>query len=217
MVFGRRLKMTTVADMLSLAIELKECGIWRIRQSGPCDAGMNALSLGPEVWPVLMAQRGLRLGCQSWPDSTLSRAIPGYIASGLQYTVGGSAIGYQCLFAATALGFNCTGYELLQCLVADSKSLAGDLSRAVESVDVGFVCGDATKADLSTTGVLWLNDALWPPEVRVNMLLRAASRLQSYFLSGRCYLTQTLDFTVSEAECKVSSMPPGSTVCGLES
>ena len=183
---------------------------WALRRWNEClelGSGSVACAYGTtwfETWLSIMA------------DSTLSRAIPGYIASGLQYTVGGSAIGYQCLFAATALGFNCTGYELLQCLVADSKSLAGDLSRAVESLDVGFVCGDATKADLSTTGVLWLNDALWPPEVRVNMLLRAASRLQSYFLFGRCYLTQTLDFTVSEAECKVSSMPPGSTVCGLE-
>ncbi|CAE7270298.1 Ogt [Symbiodinium sp. CCMP2456] len=154
---------------------------WALRRWNEClelGSGSVACAYGTtwfETWLSIMA------------DSTLSRAIPGYIASGLQYTVGGSAIGYQCLFAATALGFNCTGYELLQCLVADSKSLAGDLSRAVESVDVGFVCGDATNADLSTTGVLWLNDALWPPEVRVNMLLRA-----------------------------VSAMPPGSTVISYQ-
>ena len=108
-------------------------------------------------------------------DSALSKAMPGYLASGLRYTVGGSAIGYQCLFAAAALGFNCTGYELLRCLVADSQSLAADFARTVP-VDIHFVCGDATTADISKTGVLWLNDALWPAEVRLDMLRKAASQ-----------------------------------------
>ena len=108
-------------------------------------------------------------------DPSLSQAIRSYLASGLRYTVGGSAIGYQCLFAATALGFKCTGYELLQCLVADSQNLAADLAKSVPT-DIEFVCGDATKADLSTTGVLWLNDALWPVEARQDMFLKAAAR-----------------------------------------
>ena len=140
---------------------------WALRRWEEClelGSGSVACAYGTtwfETWLQVMA------------DSSLSQKMPHYLEKGLRYTVGGSAIGYQCLFAATALGFNCTGYELLQCLVADSESLAADLKSSVP-VDVEFVCGDATNADLSTTGVLWLNDALWPAEVRLKMLLKAA-------------------------------------------
>mmetsp|Transcript_15869 Transcript_15869/g.43451 ORF Transcript_15869/g.43451 Transcript_15869/m.43451 type:complete len:516 (+) Transcript_15869:94-1641(+) len=104
-------------------------------------------------------------------DKALLAALPNYIDSGLEFVVGGSAIGYQCFFATLGLGLRSTGYELLSGLVEDSERLVAAMK--LDSSPIAFVKADATSADLSRTGVLWLNDAVWPIEVRQKMLEHA--------------------------------------------
>ena len=53
-------------------------------------------------------------------------------------------------------------------LVAEASALAHAASASVR-----FVCGDAARADLGATGILYLNDAAWPPVVRESMFATA--------------------------------------------
>eukprot|EP00434_Breviolum_minutum_P021928 symbB.v1.2.019356.t1/scaffold1564.1/size111405/7 len=93
----------------------------------------------------------------------------------------GSALGYTCLFFAAA-GIPCTGYDLLE------ESMVKMARRYVEeapvNVSVEFEAKDAFVAPLTSrfqasTGpsILWLNDEVWPSELRLAVKERAALEL----------------------------------------
>merc|ERR1712048_506004 len=87
----------------------------------------------------------------------------------------GSALGYQCLFAA-ALGLRCEGYDLLcKSMVARAQGVAQVHGLANQ---MSFHCGDATIVDLSLAAVVWANDFTWPTEVRAKLQERAAREMQ---------------------------------------
>ncbi|CAE8636665.1 unnamed protein product [Polarella glacialis] len=151
--------------------DLENSTAWMLRRWDECFAlGEDSIACAYgttwfDGWLTVMADKSLR------------DALSSYVASDLEFTIGGSAIGYQCFFAALGLGLPCTGYELLPGLVKDSETLLLGLSAEAPATNISFVCGDATSADLSRTGVLWLNDALWPTEVRQQMLSKAAATM----------------------------------------
>ena len=59
---------------------------------------------------------------------------------------------------------HCVGYELMcDSLHADATALATELKLTSE---VDFHCRDMRKAKLGNAGLVYLNDAVWPEEVR---------------------------------------------------
>lgn len=93
----------------------------------------------------------------------------------------GSALGYTCLFFAAA-GIPSTGYDLLEESMV--KMARRFVAKAPLSVSVEFEAKDALTAPLtsrfqspSTPSILWLNDEVWPAELRVAVKERAALEL----------------------------------------
>ncbi|CAK9009041.1 ATP-dependent RNA helicase DHX29 [Durusdinium trenchii] len=93
----------------------------------------------------------------------------------------GSSLGYTCLFFA-AVGIPCTGYDLLkQSMVQTAQEY---VCSAPLQVPVEFKVGDASEAPLisrfqtpNMPSILWLNDEVWPAELRVAVKERAATEL----------------------------------------
>eukprot|EP00913_Durusdinium_trenchii_P029295 g27462.t1 len=93
----------------------------------------------------------------------------------------GSSLGYTCLFFA-AVGIPCPGYDLLkQSMVQTAQEY---VCSAPLQVPVEFKVGDASEAPLisrfqtpNMPSILWLNDEVWPAELRVAVKERAATEL----------------------------------------
>eukprot|EP00929_Paragymnodinium_shiwhaense_P004427 TRINITY_DN10535_c0_g2_i1.p1 TRINITY_DN10535_c0_g2~~TRINITY_DN10535_c0_g2_i1.p1 ORF type:complete len:730 (-),score=229.67 TRINITY_DN10535_c0_g2_i1:83-2272(-) len=98
--------------------------------------------------------------------------------TGRHVTVGGSALGEQCLAATLAFGLPCVGYEILcESLVKDAKALAQQLGIADSSPSATYHCKDVTKADFAKTSVFLVNDQVFPQKVREKIWTAAAPQL----------------------------------------
>eukprot|EP00929_Paragymnodinium_shiwhaense_P004426 TRINITY_DN10535_c0_g1_i1.p1 TRINITY_DN10535_c0_g1~~TRINITY_DN10535_c0_g1_i1.p1 ORF type:complete len:533 (-),score=133.51 TRINITY_DN10535_c0_g1_i1:170-1561(-) len=98
--------------------------------------------------------------------------------TGRHVTVGGSALGEQCLAATLAFGLPCVGYEILcESLVQDAKALAKQLGIADSSPSATYHCKDVTEADFARTSVFLVNDQVFPQKVREKIWITAAPQL----------------------------------------
>jgi len=80
----------------------------------------------------------------------------------------GSGLGYQCLFALVAGAARCIGYDLMcRSLVEPATEI---VTRHGLQDSITFVCGDSRRAqELSEASLVWMNDAMFPPQVRDHM------------------------------------------------
>jgi len=91
----------------------------------------------------------------------------------------GSALGYQCLFFA-AMGIRCVGYEMIVDNMVGVAQATARKHGLAAVLGEAFRAGDARKAPLGSTGaraLVWLNDEVWPDDVRDALLARAATEL----------------------------------------
>ena len=59
-------------------------------------------------------------------------------------------------------------------MLADAEGLASSLG---SSASAAFRCSNITEANLSRTGILWLNDVLFPDNVRAVVLAKAVEAM----------------------------------------
>lgn len=120
----------------------------------------------------------------SWREVVSDPAVASVMeAQQASAVVLGSALGYQCLFFLAA-GLPCTGYDLLQ---ESMVGKAAEVSRrhGLSGEAVHFELGDAAAVPLTgrfrklgAPTLLWLNDEVWPAELREGVLQRAATELE---------------------------------------
>jgi len=146
---------------------------------------------------------------ESWKKLTSGTFLSASETQSNRMVVFGSSLGWQCFLGRIELGYQrVEGYEILESQVKLARDVALEFGL---TNDILFHTQDALSADVSGSGLIWLNTYAWPLEAKIQVVekLLAEGDVGAKVVSYE-------ELPVLEAEMRVNQKPTKTLRCKMD-